>query len=174
MLLRTPASARSYRASVFLLDWLCYFCHENKLIHSIVWKAGTEVQRVLYPSHQIHAQLQKLCIPVETLRVSRPFRLGLHQLDIYVPADIGRTVQYRIFMDLQYIPVCYLPSALHNDSFSLNTFRWPLKTSVLLRQWSTPYGALVAFLRVCHKWSYLLTWNYASYWRRTCTRAAKN
>jgi len=33
---RTPVSARSYRASAFLLDWLCYFCQANKIIHSFI------------------------------------------------------------------------------------------------------------------------------------------
>ena len=32
-LLRTPVSARCYRASTFLLEWLC-FCQANKFIHS--------------------------------------------------------------------------------------------------------------------------------------------
>ena len=33
--LRTSVSARSYRASAFLLDWLC-FCGANKFIHTDV------------------------------------------------------------------------------------------------------------------------------------------
>ena len=36
LLLRTPVSARSYRASVFLLDYvLCCHCQANKLIQLI-------------------------------------------------------------------------------------------------------------------------------------------
>ena len=34
---RTPVSARSYRASTFLLDWLLgLFCQANKFIHSFI------------------------------------------------------------------------------------------------------------------------------------------
>jgi len=33
---RTPVSARSYRSSVFLLDWLSYFCQANKFIDSFI------------------------------------------------------------------------------------------------------------------------------------------
>jgi len=35
LVFRTPVSARSYRASAFLLD-LLFFCQTNKFIHSFI------------------------------------------------------------------------------------------------------------------------------------------
>jgi len=46
LLLRTPVSARSYRASVFLLDYvLCCHCQANKLIHSFIQTAKCDFTR---------------------------------------------------------------------------------------------------------------------------------
>jgi len=52
LLLRTPVSARSYRASVFLLDYvLCCHCQANKLIHSFIILRHYEVVK-----HQCNIQ----------------------------------------------------------------------------------------------------------------------